>query len=246
MNQKQRPKAFISYSQTSEAHKTRVREFADQLVKNGVQVILDQYDLREGDDIHAFMEISVNDPTVTKVIVVCDQRYADKADGREGGVGIESTIMSKDVYNQVSGQINKIVAVIFECNDEGNPCLPTMLHSKKYIDMSTPDLEVLQFEQLIRFLVDQPELIKPTLGQLPNYLSNNTRAKTSTAVEARALILALENGEAAKIYRRVNNYFDAIDFRMFIPVNPRLENPEKKIELNLATLQPPTMNFANS
>ena len=37
-----------------------------------------------------------------------------------------------------------------------------------------------------------------------------------------------------------------IDFRMFIPVNPRLENPEKKIELNLATLQPPTMNFANS
>ena len=37
-----------------------------------------------------------------------------------------------------------------------------------------------------------------------------------------------------------------IDFRMFIPVNPRLESPEKKIELNLATLQPLTMNFANS
>ena len=42
------PKVFISYSWTSEAYKERVLKLAERLMDNGVDVILDQWDLSPG------------------------------------------------------------------------------------------------------------------------------------------------------------------------------------------------------
>jgi hypothetical protein len=39
----------------------------------------------------------VTDSTITKVAVISDQTYADKADGRAGGVGTETQIISREV-----------------------------------------------------------------------------------------------------------------------------------------------------
>src|SRR5450631_3686414 len=47
----------------------------------------------EGHDSIAFMEKMVTDPTVEKVIIVSDRVYAEKADGRRGGVGTEAQII---------------------------------------------------------------------------------------------------------------------------------------------------------
>jgi len=63
-------------------------------LKSGVDVILDKWNLREGHDAIQFMESMVTDPSVTKVIIVSDKNYAEKADSRKGGVGTESQIMS--------------------------------------------------------------------------------------------------------------------------------------------------------
>ncbi len=64
-------------------------DLATQLVENGVDVILDKWNLREGHDAVQFMELMVTDPNVTKVIVISDKAYAEKADARKGGVGTE-------------------------------------------------------------------------------------------------------------------------------------------------------------
>ncbi len=72
------PKVFISYSWTSQQHQERVREWADRLLSDGVDVILDIYDLQEGQDKNAFMEKMVTDPNVTHVLVICDKGYAEK------------------------------------------------------------------------------------------------------------------------------------------------------------------------
>jgi SEFIR domain len=48
------PKVFISYSWTSQAHQDSVKDLAVRLLADGVDIILDVYDLKEGDDKFAF------------------------------------------------------------------------------------------------------------------------------------------------------------------------------------------------
>ena len=115
-------------------------------------MILDKWDLGEGADKFAFMEKMVTDPSVRKVIAVCDRLYAEKADGRQGGVGTETQIMSKQVYEQINpaDRQQKFVALIAEKNENGDAYVPTFLKSRIYIDMSDEMLRAERFEQLLR------------------------------------------------------------------------------------------------
>lgn len=90
------PKVFISYSWTSDEYCTKVLELASRLVRDGVDVILDQWDLDYGQDMPTFMEQSIK--YADKVLILCDERYVDKANKREGGVGTETLIISPEVY----------------------------------------------------------------------------------------------------------------------------------------------------
>src|SRR4051812_21662747 len=96
-----RARAFLSYSQTSPEYVERIVKLAEELTSHGVELVFDQWDLREGQDLHSFMEQAVTDPTVTHVLILCDPLYADKADGRRGGVGTETLILSPSVYQDV-------------------------------------------------------------------------------------------------------------------------------------------------
>ena len=60
------PKVFISYSWSSDA---LVLDLAQRLVSHGVDVVLDKWELKEGQDKYAFMERCVNDPDITKVCI---------------------------------------------------------------------------------------------------------------------------------------------------------------------------------
>ena len=95
------PKVFISYSWSSSSHQGLVREWAEQLASDGVEIVLDQYDLKEGQDKYAYMERMVTDASVSHVLVISDKQYAQKADARKAGVGTESQIISKEVYEKV-------------------------------------------------------------------------------------------------------------------------------------------------
>jgi hypothetical protein len=94
-------------------------DLATQLVENGVDVVLDKWNLREGHDAVQFMESMVTDPNVTKVIVVSDKTYTEKADKRKGGVGTESQIISPEIYSKADQ--NKFAAVVSEVDENGEP-----------------------------------------------------------------------------------------------------------------------------
>jgi hypothetical protein len=83
------------------------------------------------------MEKMVTDPDICKVILVCDKKYAEKADGREGRVGTEAQIISPEVYKKQAQ--DKFVAVIKERDDEGNPYVPVYYRSRIHIDLSEGD-----------------------------------------------------------------------------------------------------------
>jgi len=190
------PKLFISYSWTNQDHEKWVINLATELVENGVDVILDKWNLKEGQDAHSFMEKMVTDPDIKKVAIICDQAYAQKADRRSGGVGTETQIITPEIYSK--SEQSKFVAVLSERDENGNPYLPTYYKPRIYIDLSNDQLYASNFEQLLRWIYDKPLYLKPPLGKPPPFLSaENPISLETTTLHRRALDLTRSNKEHA-------------------------------------------------
>lgn len=187
MENKEAKKIFISYSWTTTNHEQRVLDIATELVDNGIDVVLDKWDLKEGEDADKFMERMVSDPTITKVLIICDKMYADKSDKRKGGAGTEAQIISRLVYEQ--NDENKFVVAAFELNNEnGKPYLPIYYGSRKYLDFTNESRYVEKFEELVRWIYDKPLYIKPKLGKTPEYiLADNKKTLRTNSQHKRVL-----------------------------------------------------------
>lgn len=183
------PKLFVSYSWSSSEHEQWVLDLATRLVESGVDVLLDKWALKEGHDTFAFMEQMVTDPTVSKVAIISDQIYAEKADGRAGGVGTETQIISAEVY--AKREQTKFVAILPVRDPAGQPYLPAYYKGKKYIDFSAPDRYGESLEQLLRWIYDKPMYERPALGKPPAFLSQETGATLGTTAAHTRLIDAL-------------------------------------------------------
>ncbi len=162
-------KVFLSYSW---AVQDRVIELAERLIANGVEVILDVYDLKDGNDKYAFMEQSVNDPSVDHVLIICDKTYTEKANNRSGGVGDETVIITPEVYNNTKQ--DKFIPVIFEKDEEGKAYCPNYIKSRIYIDLSNENQYESEYEKLLRDIYEKPLYRKPALGKKPEWLENDS------------------------------------------------------------------------
>jgi len=224
------PRVFISYSWSSPGHQDRIRQWAEQLASDGVDVILDIWDLKEGDDKYAFMEKMATDETVTHVLVFSDSEYAAKADARKAGVGTESQIISREVYSKVKQ--SKFIPIVCELDESGKPCLPTFLKSRIWIDFSSPQAVNDNWEKLIRFLYGKPAYEKPTLGKPPTYVTTDVTAPASPAIaKFRALEQAILQGKRGlRRYRQdfldaCYTYADALRIRE----RPNIENMGERV-----------------
>lgn len=188
------PKMFVSYSWSNPEHEQWVIDLATQLRESGVDVILDKWDLKEGHDSIAFMEKMVTDPAITKVAVVSDQMYADKADGRLGGVGTETQIISREVYEKQDQ--SKFVAVLPVKDEHGKAYLPTYYKGRIYIDLSEPERYAENFEQLLRWIYDKPLHAKPEIGKAPSFLDESEAISLGTTALHNRVIDALRTGKS--------------------------------------------------
>jgi len=160
------PKVFISYSWVVG---DKVLELAERLMTNGVSVVLDKWDLKPGHDKYAFMEQTVNDPSVDKVLIICDRTYANKANQRAGGVGDETVIISPEVYGKIEQE--KFIPIVFETDDDGKSYIPHYIKSRIYIDLSEGnELYESEFETLLRNIFNRPLYPKPQVGERPLWL----------------------------------------------------------------------------
>lgn len=131
---KKAEKVFISYSWTPDYNKKWVKQLVHRLESDGIEVVIDFKDLRFGHDKYAFMERTVNDNTIKKVLIICNKTYKEKADGRIGGVGDESAIITSQIYGN-AGQ-EKFIPVVNEYDENGKPFLPNYLASRMYADLT--------------------------------------------------------------------------------------------------------------
>ena len=140
------PRVFISYSHDMPEHKRWVGEFASKLVNNGVDVILDQWDLSLGDDLVKFMEYSLTN--ASRVLMICTGPYVRKADEGKGGVGYEAMIVTGELVRDLG--TSKFIPIIRQVADE--VVLPKSLSTRFYVNLSEGQNFNEQFERLLREL----------------------------------------------------------------------------------------------
>lgn len=104
----QHPKVFVSYSRDSPSHKYWVKELAKYLRDNGIDAILDQWDLELGSDLAKFMEQGLSKSD--RVLMVLTDNYNEKANSGNGGVGYEKMIATAEILEKKD--TNKFIPVV--------------------------------------------------------------------------------------------------------------------------------------
>lgn len=154
------PRVFISYSHDSAEHKGWVLDFATTLRNRGIDAVLDQWDLKPGDDLPHFMETQLE--AADHVLMICTEKYVEKANAGAGGVGYEKMIMTSSLLSKIDS--SKVIPII---RQEGTSYRPTFLKTKLYISFSINSEIEYSFDELLRTLLNAPLYEKPKIGENP-------------------------------------------------------------------------------
>lgn len=159
------PKVFISYSWDNEPHKEWVLKLSEDLRKNGVETILDRYELIAGKNLSHFMEESIK--TADKVLIIFTELYKNKVSERTGGVGIEYSILNSEVCENIVGNTKYIPILRSGSTKESIP-----LFMRQYIAVYM--LEDSQYEEqlkeILHAIFEKPMIKKSEVGSMPNFL----------------------------------------------------------------------------
>ena len=189
------PRVFVSYSHDSAQHKSWVLDFATTLRNRGVDAVLDQWDLRPGDDLPHFMETEL--AKCDYVIMICTETYVEKANAGEGGVGYEKMIITSSLLKNIDD--NKIIPIVRQAV---SIALPTFLHTKLYINFSNDDDIEYSLDELLRTLLDAPLFEKPEIGGNPfQPLTGSKPDRTADGLKSamKAIAHAFENNPSEAI-----------------------------------------------
>lgn len=155
------PRVFISYSHDSPEHKKWVLDFATTLRNRGIDAVIDQWELKPGDDLPHFMETELT--AAKHVLMICSNKYVEKANAGEGGVGYEKMILTSSYLSRIDG--SKIIPIIRQ--PAGTYLVPTFLSSKLFVNFSSDSEVEFRFDELLRHLLDAPLFEKPVIGSNP-------------------------------------------------------------------------------
>lgn len=157
----QEPRVFFSYSHDSEEHKAWVLTLATRLERNGVAVILDQWDLNLGNDLPLFMELGLT--TADRVIVVCTEQYVKKANAmHSGGVAYEKMIISSQIMADLGS--NRVIPIVVG-NSDGVK-VPTFIGGKYRLNFDPAHYES-SYTELIADLWGEKVRPRPARGENP-------------------------------------------------------------------------------
>jgi formylglycine-generating enzyme required for sulfatase activity len=140
-----------------------VRKLAEDLRAQGVDATLDQWDLRPGADVVAFMEAGIRG--ADRVLMVCSGNYVRKAEERKGGAGYEGTIVTSHVAR--STDTVKFIPLVRD--NPAEPLVPDFLGPRLWLDFRNDAVYSERLEDLLRELHALPRFRKPPLGR-PSFL----------------------------------------------------------------------------
>lgn len=209
------PKVFISYSHDNQEHKKWVLDLATRLRNTGIDAILDQWELRPGDDLPAFMERNLRD--ADRVLMVCTDTYVEKANSGTGGVGYEKMIVTSDLLKEIDS--SKVIPII---RQPGSQDVPIFLKTKLYVNFSRSSDYEFSFDELVRTIHGSPLYVKPEIGNNPFQPVEQVPAeKTADPVKIlmEHVVRDFEEGADYTIYRDLVKTFGASRIMLDVFIN---------------------------
>ena len=194
------PVVFVSYSHDSETHKNWVLQLATRLRSNGVDVLLDRWNLRYGRNVANFMEQGLS--ASRRVVCVCSKKYVDKSNAGIGGVGYEKQIISAEYLSDTNSEW--VVPLIRE-NPEVKK-LPAFLSGRLYIDFEDDRIFECRYEELLRELLDFPVLPIPQIGPNP-FLTARAFAEQKFFPSSERYVSPASRGSVVFDYSNNNGHF---------------------------------------
>lgn len=160
------PTVFISYSWDSLEHSVWVLNLATKLMENGVNVILDKWDLGSlGKPLPHFMEKAISKSQ--RVICVMTPNYKKKTENLAGGVGYEYSIITAEIFTD--GVTTSKFIPLFR-NGTDADAIPTVLRGRKYVDMrDDTQFDEKFLHELLRDIHEVPRYKKPAIGKKPTF-----------------------------------------------------------------------------
>lgn len=155
------PRLFTSYSHDDKQHEDWVLTLATRLANNGVDVILDQWDLNLGSDLPHFMESGLSG--ADRVLAICTSNYVEKANRGAGGVGYEKMILTAQLMHNVNADF---IIPLIRANDSPSPT-PVFLSSKVYIDFRDDLQYESKYGELVHEIHGQKIKPRPPIGRSP-------------------------------------------------------------------------------
>ncbi len=155
------PNVFFSYSHDTDDHKNWALNLATRLVANGVNVVLDQWDLTFGSDLPRFIELGLTG--AHRVLAICTETYVNKSNGGTGGVGYEKMILTAQLMQNVTA--DRIIPVVR--NNLRQPLLPTFLGDRFFVDFRNDANYEAKYAELVRDIYGERIKPRPPLGQNP-------------------------------------------------------------------------------
>ena len=155
------PTVFVSYSHDSEDHIAWVLQLATRLRHNGVNMILDQWNLDLGQDLAAFIERGLS--ASCRVLCICSEGYVRKANEKQGGVGYEKRIITSEILSD--SNTDWVIPVVR--NNTSGDLVPKFLGGCLYVDFLEDRRYEEKYEELLRSLLDEPILPVPAIGKNP-------------------------------------------------------------------------------
>lgn len=179
MNESQQPapKAFMSYSWDNEEHKEWVLHLAKRLASNGVDVVLDRWDVRLGSDLFTFMESGLRD--TDRVLVVSSDNYIVRANNPTGGVGYEKRIITAQMASDFG--TNRVIPLLR--SNISSSVVPTFLSSLNYVDFRDDAAFESKYAELIHELHGERMLPRPALGNNPFAPNTSTDVRRAIATD---------------------------------------------------------------
>lgn len=159
------PIVFISYSWDNEDHKSWVMNLAQRLISNGIEVLLDRYDLKGGSNAPVFMEAALK--KANKVLVIFTPNYKLKADKRQGGVGVEYSILNNDIYKNIA-ENSKYIPVLRSGTFQTS--IPDFIQQFIAVDMTVDSQYEEKIRELTLIIYDKPAIARPAIGKKPDYI----------------------------------------------------------------------------
>ncbi|HSS05324.1 MAG TPA: toll/interleukin-1 receptor domain-containing protein [Solirubrobacterales bacterium] len=158
-----RPTCFISYRREDPAHQDWVLDLARDLGANGIAVSIDA-ELAFGSDLTHYMERSISESDF--VVIVCTPSYAKRADERFRGVGYETTIITREIFNIAPER--KFIPVLRR--GEHPLSLPAYLGNRYAVDFRADGEYESSLTQLVRHIWGEPLIPPLAVGDRPRFV----------------------------------------------------------------------------